>query len=228
MLRWIANFIMNDRARRLSRRIEQSVSQAALEQNGGRLAQSEPRIADIGSGTGHNAARLSSTWNCRVDEYDVCDMHWLGDGPILFQDSRLPCRDKTYDMVLLLFVLQYPEQPSYLLQELHRVLKEDGIVVVLQCVHRSPLGRRWLQLRETAYGPFAFHLARAARLIATPTCSVVPRRYYQPSQLEAECRRNGFTPKLSTSYPGWLSVRDELVVLAKTSHGPTDLAAGSR
>src|SRR5262245_35446880 len=73
------------------------------------------RVADIGSGSGHNAAHWRTALGVEVDEFDVADLHWVGAGPILWDGPRLPSAAAEYDAATLLFVLQYADDPAALL-----------------------------------------------------------------------------------------------------------------
>src|ERR1700694_3638237 len=79
------------------------------------------RVADIGSGSGHNASCWRTTLGVEVDEFDAADLHWVGAGPPLWHGARLPSATAEYDAVTLLFVLQYAPHPASLLQEVRRI-----------------------------------------------------------------------------------------------------------
>ncbi|MEM3126816.1 MAG: class I SAM-dependent methyltransferase [Candidatus Woesearchaeota archaeon] len=49
-----------------------------------------------------------------------------------FHDKPLPFRDKSFDNVLLIFVVDYIDNVDLLLREIKRILKKDGKVVVVQ------------------------------------------------------------------------------------------------
>ena len=107
MKSWI-DWIMRRRSRQLTDRLRAWMPRGS-------------RVADIGSGTGHNAQAWRTELGATVDEFDVCDLHWVGAGPVPFNGHHLPVADAVYPVVTLLFVLQYAPHPVKLLQEASRI-----------------------------------------------------------------------------------------------------------
>ncbi len=174
----LLSWIMRHRARRLTRRIAVHFP-------------SSGRIADIGSGTGHNAQMWRQQPGLTVDEFDVADLHWVGDGPTLFDGSVIPAPEADYDVATLLFVLQYPADPLSLLREAKRISK--GRVIVLQSTYESTWGRFWLRLRGFVWGSLAFHLARWMRVIRFQDCPLDNRRVYSRPELRTLFTQAGLT-----------------------------------
>src|SRR5262245_24865236 len=106
-MKQLINRIMNCRARALTARLRRYLAPAS-------------RVADVGSGSGHNAAHWRTALDVDVDEFDVADLHWVGAGPTLWDGARLPKATAEYDAATLLFVLQYAPDPACLLREVRR------------------------------------------------------------------------------------------------------------
>jgi hypothetical protein len=204
IVKWAANIVMERRARALFLRVSPHLPLAGT-------------IADIGSGTGHNAEQIRHRTALIVDEYDVADLHWVGPGPTLISDDSLPARDHCFASLLLLFTLQYPESVSRILHEVRRVLQ--GSVIVLQSTYTGRLGLFVLRLRESIWGKIAFHLAVLMKLITCANCPVLPRRFFTRQQLIEEFHRSGFVVREihPSNWPGLNVSRDLFVLEAKAT-----------
>jgi hypothetical protein len=138
-------------------------------------------IADIGSGTGHNADEIRRRTTLAVREFDVADLHWVGPGPMIIDRSRVPVDDGAFDGLLMLFVLQYPDSPQELLTEARRV--SQGPLIVLQSVYRGWWGRMVLGLREFIWGRLALRVAVCLRVVRPVECPLLPRRCFTLPEL---------------------------------------------
>ncbi len=200
-MKWIADLIMHWRTRRLVKRLR------------GHLP-SEGTIADLGSGAGHNAVCIMERTRLVVRQFDVTDLHWCGPPPELFRE-RLPLDDNSVHAVLILYVLQYLEDPAVLLREAARVSK--GCVIVLQSTCQGAFARRLLGVREFFLGRFGFYLARGAGLVKAAPCSLSPKQRFAPDQLSVLFRSAGL--HVDAHEPGWgfLRLRRELFVLSRAN-----------
>ncbi len=162
-MKWLADRIMVHRARSLFERV-------------GPHLPSSGTIADIGSGTGHNAEEIRRRTTLSVCEFDVADLHWVGPGPTIFDGGRLPADDGAFEGLLMLFVLQYVDSPQELLSEVRRVT--SGPVIVVQSVYRGWRGRTVLGLREFVWGRLALRVAVGLRVLQPVECPLSPRRYF--------------------------------------------------
>jgi len=169
-------------------------------------------IADIGSGTGHNAAEIRRRTQLAVREFDVADLHWAGPGPMLLDGSRVPVDDGAFDGLLLLFVLHYPESPHELLTEARRVSK--GPVIVVQSVYRGWWGRTVLGIREFFLGRLALRVAGYLRLVQPVEGLLQPRRSFTRQELQRLFESAGLVVLKSepAEWPG-LCVSRDLYVL---------------
>ncbi|MEP3479377.1 MAG: methyltransferase domain-containing protein [Fuerstiella sp.] len=140
-------------------------------------------IADVGAGTGHNAVVLRQRSECEIRQWDVADMHWVGEGaePIS-DDYKTPfLAGQSVQCVLLIYVLQYPQDPVELL---NWVLNEEPQqLLVMQSTYRNRWGKCVFRIQEAIFGPLAFHVARLLRLVPHQKCSVNPIRYFQAADM---------------------------------------------
>ena len=174
------------------------------------------RVLDIGAGTGHNAVALRRSRPLQIVGLDVVDMHVVGDRPALFDGDRLPFTDDSYDAALVLFVLQYSRDPVRLLREVRRVCR--GPILVLQSTYAGRMAEAALRLYDLAWGPLAFAVARATKLITTRHCSLYARVLTQHPALLHTFAQAGLRPELVYT-KAWpiLSIRRNLFVLERTS-----------
>lgn len=169
-------------------------------------------ILDVGSGTGHNAEYLTRTTPLEVVEADVVDIHLVGRGPVLFDGVLLPFRDAAFPASILLFVLQYSQDPVVLLRELRRVT--SGRVIVLQSTYSGTIGRWILSTREFVTGRFAFYVVRALGLLTARTSALQPKQYFTRQSLDDIWDASGFRVRVVRRFDAISScVSRELYVL---------------
>jgi SAM-dependent methyltransferase len=167
-MKWLAECVMARRARSLFARLGPHLPASGT-------------IADIGSGTGHNAEEIRRRTALTVREFDVADLHWVGPGPAIVAGNRVPIDDRAFDGLLLLFVLQYPDSPRELLAEACRISR--GSVIALQSTYRGEWGRAVLTMREFTWGRLALRVASAFRVVRPVECSLRPRRHFTRAEL---------------------------------------------
>lgn len=195
----LANLLMRHRASRLFGRIASHLP-------------TEGTIADVGSGTGHNAEELRQRTRLIVNEYDVADLHWVGPGPMMLEGTAIPAPDQAFDSLLLLYVLQYPESVPTLLSEARRVTR--GRVIVVQSTYSGRRSLFVLRLREFVWGRLAFSLAAWARLVRPNRCPLVPHHFFTRQELFSAFQSSGFDVRATETlnWPG-LNVSRDLFVL---------------
>ena len=198
-MRWLANRIMSRRAERIFNSIRRHLP-------------ADGTIADIGSGSGHNAERIRTWTSLNVQEYDVADIHWTGPGPRLIEE-RIPAPDGCFQASLLLYVLQYPQDAVTLLQDVARITA--GPIVLLQSTCQGRVSRLALGVREFFFGRFGYFLAHSAGLVLAASCPLMPLRYYTYSSLLADLTAAGLSV-VEESKTGWFGIRRYLLVLRRT------------
>ena len=203
-MKWLADRIMVHRARSLFERVGPHLPGSGT-------------IADIGSGTGHNAAEVRRRTTLSVCEFDVADLHWVGPGPVIFDGGRVPVDDGAFDGLLLLFVLQYVDSPHALLSEVRRVSR--GPVIVVQSAYRGWWGRTVLGWREFVWGRLALRVAVGLRVLPPVKCPLSPRRYFTRPELHRLFDAAGLVI-VKTEPTEWLGLgvsRDLFVLESKKS-----------
>jgi SAM-dependent methyltransferase len=169
MLTSIFDAVMERRARRL------------VDQVGAWLPMAGP-VLDLGSGTGHLAARLERVKGLGVVGADVSDIHVVGRPPVLIADGLLPFGAGTFSAALLVFMLHYPNDPAGVLIEVARVTR--GPIIVVQSLHAGPFGYAWLRVREFLWTYVAFHVSRLLGYVPpTAAFSMAARRFFDDDAL---------------------------------------------
>jgi ubiquinone/menaquinone biosynthesis C-methylase UbiE len=197
--------VMERRARRL------------IEQVGAWLPTEGP-VLDLGSGTGHLAARLERELGREVVTADVSDMHVVGRPPVLIADGGLPFEEGTYTAALLIFMLAYPSDPAGVLVEVARVTR--GPIILVQSLHSGRLGYTWLRVREFLWTTVAFHVSKFLGYVSPDAeFTMHARRFYTAQELRREVvaaglrirsrRERPVLPGRSLVVAGWILERDD-------------------
>lgn len=201
----ILDAVMERRARQL------------MEQVGEWLPAEGPML-DLGSGTGHLAARLERELGLEVVTADVSDIHVVGRPPVLIAAGVLPFEEGTYTAALLIFMLAYPNDPAAVLTEVARVTR--GPVILVQSLHSGRLGYAWLRVREFLWTTVAFHASKFLGYVSPEAeFTMHTRRFYTAPELQRELvaaglrirsrRERPVLPGRSLVVAGWLLVRDD-------------------
>ena len=204
MLKSLFNAVMERRARRL------------IEQVGAWLP-SEGPVLDLGSGTGHLAARLERERGLEVVTADVSDMHVVGPPPVLIAGGVLPFEDGTFSAALLFFMLHYPNDPAGLLADVARVTR--GPIILVQSLHGDRLGYAWLRVREFLWTTVAFHVSKSIGYVPPEAeFTMHARRFYSAEELRRELAAAGLRLRSQREWPvlpgrslvvaGWILHRD--------------------
>lgn len=177
----------------------ESLFDAVMERRSGQLIEqvrdwlpSEGPVLDLGSGTGHLAARLEQELALEVVTADVSDMHVTGRAPVLIADGALPFNTNTYTAALLFFMLGYPKSPAGVLAEAARVTRDGGPIIVVQSLYSGRLGYAWHRTREFFWTVVAFHVSKLIGYVPPQAkFTMHTRRFYTASELEREVTTAG-------------------------------------
>ncbi len=205
MLKSLFDAVMEGRSRQL------------IEQVGVWLPAEGP-LLDLGSGTGHLAARLERELGLEVVNADVSDMHVVGRPPVLIADGVLPFEEGTFSAALLCFMLAYPKDPAGLLAEVARVTR--GPIILVQSLHSGRLGYTWLRIREFLWTIVAFHVSKLIGYVPPDAeFTMHTRRYYTAQELRRELapaglrvrarRERPVLPGRSLVVAGWILEHDD-------------------
>jgi ubiquinone/menaquinone biosynthesis C-methylase UbiE len=169
MLNPILDAVMEWRARRLMALV-------------GAWLPAEGPVLDLGSGTGHLAARLERERGLEVVTADVGDIHVVGRPPALIADGILPFEEGMYRAALLIFVLAYPSDPAAVLAEAARVTR--GPIILVQSLHANRPGYAWLRVREFLWTNVAFRVSKVLGYVPPEAeFTMRTRRFYTAQEL---------------------------------------------
>ena len=177
----------------------------------------EGTVLDLGSGTGHLAARLERERGLDMVPADVSDLHVTGRPPVLIADGVLPFERDAFCAALLLFMLHYPSDPAALLAEVARVTR--GPIILVQSLHAGGVGYAWLRVREFLWTTVAFHVSKAIGYVPRDArFSMSARRFYTAARLQRELAAAGLRVRSRRERPvlpggalvvaGWVAERD--------------------
>jgi SAM-dependent methyltransferase len=108
------------------------------------------RVLEIGGGSGYQASILAS-WGCDVVSLDIPERENPPKEYYTVQDYdgvNIPFPDESYDRVLSSNVLEHVRSLSPLLEEMHRVLKPEGLAVHIL---PSSTWRLWTSVSHYGY-----------------------------------------------------------------------------
>lgn len=205
MLNSLFNAVMEKRSRQLIEQVGTWLPTTGL-------------LLDVGSGTGHLAARLERALGVQVVSVDVADMHVVGKPPILISDGMLPFKEGTFSATLLVFMLAYPANPAGLLTEVARVTQ--GPIILVQSLYSGCPGYVWLRIREFLWTLVAFYLSKCIGYIPAETpFTMQAQRFYTASELQREIAIAGLRirsrqerqvlPSHALVVAGWMLERDD-------------------
>ena len=174
-----------------------SLLDAVMERRAGRLTAdigewlpTEGPVLDLGSGTGHVAARLQRDRKLEMVTADVSDIHVVGPKPVLIGDGTLPFESKQFSAALLIFMLAYPNDPAALLTQAARVTR--GPIILVQTLHANPLGYAWFRAREFFWTIVAFHVSKVVGYVARDAAfSMNAKRFYTAEALGRDVQTAG-------------------------------------
>ncbi|MEM8530321.1 MAG: methyltransferase domain-containing protein [Chloroflexota bacterium] len=157
-------------------------------------------VIDIGAGTGHTVQALQQqSPGLNVVEVDVVNIRVIPGNAVLFDGYQLPFADGQFSAAIMIFVLQYCNEPQILLRNLHHVM--NGPVMVIQSTYHGRLGHWWLQTFDFLWGPIAFQVARICGLVHTSKHALDGKTFYTLPELIQLFQRAGFQVQLLETKP---------------------------
>ena len=98
------------------------------------------KILDIGSGSGICAKRISEKLGVKITLVDVVDKRKVELPLTLYDGRKLPFKNNSFDVTLLIFVLHHAQDLKAVLSEAKRVTK-DKIIVYEDIITRNPFDK---------------------------------------------------------------------------------------
>jgi len=98
-------------------------------------------VLDIGCGIGYALEVLNNELDCAGYGCDVVDPPMDIARFVRFDGTRLPYKDLSFDVALIVFVLHHADDPGVLLREASRVARRA--VIVVEDTPRSGVEERW-------------------------------------------------------------------------------------
>ena len=197
------HFFMRRRARRLYKRIASFLPK-------------EGKVLDIGSGTGHNGTEILHHTDLELTEADVVDMNLSQRPPVIFDGKNLPFEHADFSTVLMIYILQYVEDPHALIREAKRVAQDK--VVIMQTVSREGPGRWLLHFYEWACGRGPFFVVRFLGILKTATCPLwVEKQFSGKAVLQLIEETGGGLLKYESD--GIFPRHEVFIIDAKEPHG---------
>jgi ubiquinone/menaquinone biosynthesis C-methylase UbiE len=95
-----------------------------------RVVKSGATILDVGCGNGFIAHHLTGLLKSRVIGLDVKNFTSANIDYVPYDGRHFPVRDRSVDAVLLCYVLHHARDASLVLNEVRRVMRKDGRVIV--------------------------------------------------------------------------------------------------
>ena len=89
-------------------------------------------IRDVGCGNGFIAHHLSALLNSSVVGLDVGQANKAHINYLTYDGRHFPVEDRTFDAVLLCYVLHHAQDARLVLDEVRRVLSEEGVAIVYE------------------------------------------------------------------------------------------------
>ena len=161
--------LLSDIRRRLTRmRRRRAVGRAydmALEV--ARVLPPRANVLDVGCGSGFIAHHLSGILKSTVVGLDVGENTNARINYLPYDGRHFPVKDRSFDAVLLCYVLHHAQSPRLVLNEVSRVLRDGGLAIIYEDIPKGGWDRVvcWTHNRQWRgrTGPCTFQLAHAWR-----------------------------------------------------------------
>ncbi len=131
----------------------------------------QARLLDVGCGNGFIAHHLAGLIGARVVGLDVGVSTTARIEYLTYDGRHFPVKDESFDAVLLCYVLHHAQDARLVLDEVRRVLIDDGLAIIYEDIPASRWDRAvcWTHNRkwQPRTGPCSFQLESAWRKIFT-------------------------------------------------------------
>ena len=106
-----------------------------------RVIPSRARVLDVGCGNGFIAHHLTAMLGTRVVGIDLAQAATAPIEYLRYDGARFPVQDHSFDVALLCYVLHHAQDFGLLLDEVRRVLRDGGLVVVYEDIPQTSWDR---------------------------------------------------------------------------------------
>lgn len=163
-------------------------------------------ILDVGCGSGFFMLMFDGKiiGLDNAENVDICKKRGLQTYPVDLEKDRFPLENSTFDIAVCLEVLEHLSDPSNVLDEIHRLLKSDGYLLISTPNSRMPTWR----IRD-----FLFKFKIISRIYVNRELGEDEVRYNQ-EELEQLLVSHNFELQ-NFYYPKILLPSDDLLVVAK-------------
>jgi len=107
-------------------------------------------VLDLGCGTGIIAGTVAKTLNASLVGTDVIDIRQVDIPFVLYDGEKIPFPDKSFDIVLISYVLHHVEKVEILLQEARRVCR--GRIIIYEDTPQNLFHRASCFFHGFSYG----------------------------------------------------------------------------
>jgi ubiquinone/menaquinone biosynthesis C-methylase UbiE len=97
-----------------------------------RVVQRGSEVLDVGCGNGFIAHHLSALLGAAVSGIDLEESTEAPINYAPYDGKRFPAESKSFDAVLLCYVLHHAQDVSVMLKEIRRVLREGGLAIIYE------------------------------------------------------------------------------------------------
>ena len=101
------------------------------------------KVLDVGAGSGYLGEIINKKANATL--VDIVDYNQTKLPLITFDGKRLPFKDNSFDVALLIAVLHHTSNPEKFLEEVKRVSKK---IIIIEEVYKTILSRLFMDLWE--------------------------------------------------------------------------------
>jgi len=116
--------------------------------------QSEQQVLDFGCGNGFTALYLMDMTGCQITGLDVIrDINLKKDVAekinfTLFDGNRIPFENESFDAVVASAVMHHTPYPGFFMDEFLRILKPEGIILLVEEMYHTLAGKLLLQAHD--------------------------------------------------------------------------------
>lgn len=126
-------------------------------------------ILDVGCGNGFIAHHLTGMLRTKVVGLDVAKETEASIPYVSYNGRHFPVKDQSFDVILLCYVLHHAQDFCLIMNEVKRVLREGGLVVVYEDIPFGQLDRFVCGIHDRKWrdrtGPCTFQLAAGWRAL---------------------------------------------------------------